>query len=295
MKKTTETKRFHIDHSYFMKPIRLDNIMLLQIGERFCRPAMGFPEHEQLCFEITYVYDGEALNTIDGETHKMTANTFNFTFPPQKHSIFAGDSNLRYFYLGFTLAPEHPLYGDFQKLAQSHTRIYIEDKFHSHSTFFDAMQHLSKETPLSQFILVNSVNRILCNFLRGYEGKERSMLTYGNADIILFNMLSFLNEHFLDFRNLDMLSGKLGYSPSYLSHIFTAAMSQSPTAYVLEKKFKYAEQLLQENQMTVTEIAETLGYDTIHAFSKTFKKHYGMSPTDYKKTTETAFCIKNEE
>jgi len=60
MKNIADVKRFHIDHKYFIKPMRLDDLTLIQIGERFCGANMGFPEHEQLCFEISYVYNGEA-------------------------------------------------------------------------------------------------------------------------------------------------------------------------------------------------------------------------------------------
>lgn len=283
MKNIADVKRFHIDHKYFIKPMRLDDLTLIQIGERFCGANMRFPEHEQLCFEISYVYNGEAYNTINGTTYRMPPSTFNFTYPSQRHSIYATENNMRYFYLGFSLDQTHPLYGEFQKIVQKNESVYVTDPFHTHSVFLDAILHIDAEDALSRFILTTSVDQILCDFLRAYHGEQRTTdPKYDTADIILFNMLSYLDENFLSFKNLDRLSDKLGYSTSYLSHLFTAAMQHSPTSYVLNKKLQYAAQLLSEKERTVTEISELLGYATLHSFSKAFKKRYGVSPLNYK-------------
>ena len=40
-------------------------------------------------------------------------------------------------------------------------------------------------------------------------------------------------------------------------------------------------QLLEENRLTVTKIAEMLNYASVYAFSKAFRKHYGLSPRAY--------------
>ena len=65
MKEGFDRKKFHIDHKYFLQPREFGDLTLLQIGERFCNAGSGFPEHEQICTEITYVYDGVALNDYD--------------------------------------------------------------------------------------------------------------------------------------------------------------------------------------------------------------------------------------
>ena len=51
---------------------------------------------------------------------------------------------------------------------------------------------------------------------------------------------------------------------------------------MLNKKLEYAAQLLEENNVSPTEIAALIGYESIHSFSKAFKKRFGMSPVHYK-------------
>lgn len=279
-----DRKRFHIDNKYFLEPIELEHMRLIQVGERFCGRNQGFPEHKQLCWEITLVYDGAALNGIDGAATLMKKPSFNLTFPPQRHCITAPDSgSLRYFYLGFELLPAHPLYTDYQALKSLPAeKLYAENPFRTHSTFLDALGAASADDKLSRFILATAVNQILIDCLLAIRGEKKILHEKFASNEALFSMLSYLDENFLSFKNLNELSVRLGYSVSHLSHLFSAAMLRSPTAYVLDKKMHYAAQLILENRMRVTEIAELMSYDSIHAFSKAFKKYFNVSPLRYR-------------
>ena len=46
-------------------------------------------------------------------------------------------------------------------------------------------------------------------------------------------------------------------------------------------KIETAKQLIRNEQMNFTQIAETLGYSSIHYFSRQFRKLTGMSPSEY--------------
>ncbi len=282
MENKSNNSKFHIDHKYFFSPLELNGLKLLQIGERLCTPETGFPEHDQLCFEITYVYSGVAINSINGEKYAMRPNTINFTFVGQKHSIYADDVNLRYYYLGFDLSEKHPLFDYFQNMVKEGKAVYVYDPFNTNLTFLNAIAHVEKQDNLSKFIVSTAVNQILCDFLRAYNGeKSITELNFKNNDVLLYNMLCWLDENYLSYKNLEELSAKLSYSESYLSHLFKNGMHCSISDYVLDKKLSFAADLLKTKEKSVTEIAEITGYASLHSFSKAFKKKYGISPSDY--------------
>ncbi|OOF56957.1 helix-turn-helix domain-containing protein [Rodentibacter myodis] len=54
-----------------------------------------------------------------------------------------------------------------------------------------------------------------------------------------------------------------------------------------ETRFEAAEQLLQKNEMNIGEIAFYLGYQDIHAFSRAFRRWYGVSPNQWRKQNNT--------
>lgn len=57
----------------------------------------------------------------------------------------------------------------------------------------------------------------------------------------------------------------------------------SPITCVHTLRIKKAEEMLQSDFGSITDIAQSLGYLNIYDFSRTFKKYTGLSPTNYLK------------
>ena len=68
-----------------------------------------------------------------------------------------------------------------------------------------------------------------------------------------------------------------------LCAIFLENTGKSPMEYYNSLKMNEAKRLLREGSYSVSQIAEMLGYTTIHNFSRAFKKAAGQSPTAYVK------------
>ena len=58
-------------------------------------------------------------------------------------------------------------------------------------------------------------------------------------------------------------------------------LGQSPLSYIKNVRMHHASILLQENKISVSEIAYSLGFESLAYFSRTFKKATGKSPTEY--------------
>lgn len=63
--------------------------------------------------------------------------------------------------------------------------------------------------------------------------------------------------------------------------IFQENVGQSPMEYYAELRMNEAKKLLREKNDSVAQIADKLGYSSIHTFSRAFKKAVGFSPTAY--------------
>ncbi|MBO5069895.1 MAG: helix-turn-helix domain-containing protein [Roseburia sp.] len=63
--------------------------------------------------------------------------------------------------------------------------------------------------------------------------------------------------------------------------IFQENIGQSPMDYYAELRINEAKKLLRERNDSVAQIADKLGYSSIHTFSRAFKKAVGFSPTAY--------------
>jgi AraC-like DNA-binding protein len=87
-----------------------------------------------------------------------------------------------------------------------------------------------------------------------------------------------LDNHYLQADVLSILPTKFGYSYSYICKKFKGAYQCSPAVYLQSKRMEYAKQALRDG-MTVTAVAEKLGYSSPFNFSRAYKKHFGAAPT----------------
>ena len=71
---------------------------------------------------------------------------------------------------------------------------------------------------------------------------------------------------------------------SQLSKIFKDTTGKSIIEYYNNLKIAESKKLIREEQFSVSEISDMLGYSSIHIFSRAFKKAVGFSPTAYKKS-----------
>jgi len=77
------------------------------------------------------------------------------------------------------------------------------------------------------------------------------------------------------------MAGRAGLSINYFSRLFRAWSGCTPYGYYVRARIERAKELLIENELSVSEIAETLAFDDVHYFSRAFKKCAGTSPTAY--------------
>jgi AraC-like DNA-binding protein len=70
-----------------------------------------------------------------------------------------------------------------------------------------------------------------------------------------------------------------GYSPDHFTRVFKSVMGQSPQAFAVLTRIDRARQLLAETSLSVSQIAQMLGYDDVFFFSRQFKAKTGMTPT----------------
>ena len=86
--------------------------------------------------------------------------------------------------------------------------------------------------------------------------------------------------------SLENLGAAFGYNPFYFLRIFRAQTGCSPHEYLTQIRMKHARTLLLSTNLTVYEIAERCGYQSVSHFSDSFKRRHGASPYDYRRSGE---------
>jgi AraC-like DNA-binding protein len=89
------------------------------------------------------------------------------------------------------------------------------------------------------------------------------------------------------------MATRLHVSVSQLKRIFRRELGVSPRELVIRQRMKVAIDKLTNTNLTVAVIAEELGYDSLHSFTRLFTRHVGEPPGRYR--TRFGHARKNPE
>jgi len=96
--------------------------------------------------------------------------------------------------------------------------------------------------------------------------------------------LNFMAENYYTNITNDSLAALTPFSTVYFRKLFTEMTGLSPMVYLRTIRINKAKQMLKSDYGSISDIAVSLGYSNIYEFSRTFKKHTGLSPTEYLKS-----------
>lgn len=100
----------------------------------------------------------------------------------------------------------------------------------------------------------------------------------------LLSVLSYINENYHRQITLSELAKKAGYSKSRFSHIFSEMTGTTPIKYQNDIRLKNSCEMLSSNIYPISEIAISCGFSDPLYYSKIFKKKYGITPSQYRKS-----------
>lgn len=103
-------------------------------------------------------------------------------------------------------------------------------------------------------------------------------------------VLAFIDENLDAKLSLQKISNVAFYSPFHLHRLFKAITNETLNSYITRKRIERTAMLLIHNkEFSIAEIAEKYGFNNDSTFSRTFKKAYGQSPSEFRKSNLNNF------
>lgn len=93
----------------------------------------------------------------------------------------------------------------------------------------------------------------------------------------------YIQENYMRPISLEEVSLAVGFNASYFSSLFKKETGENFSEYLSEVRMNRAKELLRETNHSISGICEMVGYTDIKHFTKTFKKHIGIKPTEFRK------------
>ncbi|MDQ0878563.1 AraC-like DNA-binding protein [Paenibacillus sp. V4I3] len=255
------------------------------------------PEHFHDWYEIVYVYRGNGTFFIDhtfyemkqGDLFLIPGNTIHRATPDKETpvtstAIYFSPSIIQTLHLGdsfsylhcFEQAAEHRNY-KFETLLPQRQQLDV---------WLESIQYEFKHPNLGhrQAILLQLLQLLL------FLNRDLGSGTKPNAgDSIappmwMREILLFIDQHFCEDIGLKTLSKQASVTPAHFSRVFKQLIGMNITAYIITKRIIRAKQLLSENDLNISIIAEMCGFESLPHFHAMFKRVLGMTPAAARKS-----------
>ncbi len=277
-----ESIRFHFDNIHFDAPLALGPYRVMQFGDLSAARHTCAP-HIQRVHELSCIVSGAATFTCGDQTYAVRRGDLVFSPRTTVHAIDA-DGDLRFYYIGFAVVdrtdPTDRQLGTFFDAAAPFAAPYDTELTDAFSGLF---QNYLNPDEFSAARMTDAVRQLLIASVRAH--RQTPMRVYHPTAVpeksrLLAELCAYLDGHPAQIDALAQLPARFGYSAPYLSALFSDAMGVSLRTYFLTQRHAYACRLLADGH-SVTETAQILQYNSIHAFSRAFRARAGVSPSGY--------------
>jgi len=123
----------------------------------------------------------------------------------------------------------------------------------------------------------------LIKLIREYDCNE-SLEDSVDAPALINEIIKYVNDNYLEKITIDELAFLFKTNRATLCKEFKRATGKTLVEFINEKKFERAKRKIVSTQDTFTKIAEDLNFESIHYFTRFFKKMSGETPKSYRKT-----------
>lgn len=105
----------------------------------------------------------------------------------------------------------------------------------------------------------------------------------GKYSYLIRNVINYIDQHFNAELSLSVLAETFDKNASYLSNAFKKEVGDTLTEYISKTRIQASLRYFNTTNMSVADVASTVGISDFGYFSKLFKKYVGVSPREYKK------------
>ncbi len=236
----------------------------------------GFPAHFHDSMEIVCVESGEIVLITDGQRYPVHGGEIAVVFPGQIHCYEPGTDGKN---SGFLLLLGQRLISEYKSELKGFTP--------KHPVF--TLNSLSGDCGRAIEALRLSSGRdfreqkayamvFLCRFLPA----AKLCPAKPTGESTLYPLITYMEQHFRESISLDDAADALYMSRYRLSRIFSHLLGTSFNDYLNSLRVNLAIQLLDTTDSSVTDIAYEVGFGNMRTFNRAFKKHRGITPTQFR-------------
>ena len=139
--------------------------------------------------------------------------------------------------------------------------------------------------PRNEALMVGYLYLFIAELMK--EAMELEPHSTNSSSQYVINAIKYIQFNYSHNISIDDIAKAVGVSRSHLYRVFMSNVGQSPIDYLTHYRISEACYLLKNSQLSIAEIAVSVGFFDQFYFSRVFKKSKGMPPSKYFTTKET--------
>ncbi len=250
---------------------------------------VAFP-HKHNFYEILWVTNGKSKQSIDYKNYTITDNTLFFISPGQLH-LFEEWENVAGYVILFTepfflqIFQNKNILFELSYLDNLHKNPFLQLKQTDTKTLQPIVDLLYQECN-SVEQSTESIQALILVLLRRIQKlfSQQNHQNSNNHQLVVFKQFKKLVEtNFAKNISISQYASLLNISTHQLNTVVKATSGQTTSDLIKARIILEAQQLLNFSELSVSQIADQLGFEDSSYFARYFKNQIGVSPQEFKK------------
>lgn len=280
-----KTSYHDIDIHFLVENVKIHALNI--VFELFTRTIPSH-SHGNHCYEIHYIPAGYGKLVADGQYYDIFPNTLFVTGPHIEHAQTPLQSDPMQEYCIYlkirsqsSITKETPVISTFTS-----TPFWIgKDTQGMDAMMKQLFYELGHSYTGQQDLIRTLLSQLLIYTVRNYEDRPVSNL-FLSRNSMADSKSVIIDEYFLyEYQTLSLeeLSRRLNLSARQTQRLLMEYYGKSFQQKKVEARMSVAAILLSDQSLSITAIAENLGYSSIEHFSSSFRRFYNTSPREFRK------------
>lgn len=129
---------------------------------------------------------------------------------------------------------------------------------------------------------LNDITNLQYRMILDYTERVSRLRINQNNSKLLIDVANYIYHHISEPIKTEDIANSLYLSRPYLSKKFKEETNENIAEYIIKEKINEAKRLLRYSNKSLTQISSYLGFSSPSHFSRVFKKHTNLSPSEYK-------------
>ncbi len=268
----------------------------ISLGINYNRGHPDYPRHKHEFSELVIVKSGTGENIVNGVTYPLAAGDVFVITPYQAHA-YRHMHNCYCYNIYFDASQLNLKRWDTGILSGYHALFIFQPTYQSRK--FNSRLRLTQKQLIRTLGVVELIDQELQDTEPGYRlmafarfmelvcllSRYYSKTTNEDSQKVLrvSQAMDYMEKHFAENLTIEELAARAHMSRRNFHRIFSSAVGEAPSSYLIGLRVMQAEKMLQSTDKNITEIAFDCGFSDSNYFARQFRKIMNESPTAFRK------------